>query len=116
MGFFDSLFGGGKEGGIFNPGKPKVGTPPAEQGEYRLLGGKYIGISNNMLRRIKEHLRSGKITKGDTISYQTTKPGVSFDDLRKHEAKKINKHKPELNKRTGGGGRPPKVKSSWFPW
>lgn len=62
--------------GIYKPGRPKKydpttgkGTlPPAAPGMYRIRDEKgrivYIGETNNLRRRMYEHIRSGKLKKG----------------------------------------------------
>lgn len=61
--------------GVYKPGRPKKydpssgkgNKPPAEPGEYRIRNEKgeivYVGETNNLRRRMNEHIRSGKIKK-----------------------------------------------------
>lgn len=59
--------------GIYKAGRPKKynpstgegNMPPSKQGEYRIRDeeGKivYIGETNNLQRRMKEHIKTGKL-------------------------------------------------------
>lgn len=61
--------------GIYNSGRPNKynpssgsgNKPPASPGEYRIRDdeGKivYVGETNNLNRRMNEHIRSGKLKK-----------------------------------------------------
>ena len=106
---------------LYKPGRPTeyhpldkndTKAPPKAKGEYRILDSetksiKYIGVTNDLDRRMKEHIRSGKINEeNDIFAYKTADGRASQTRLNDHERKKINKHDPELNQRAGGAGRP----------
>lgn len=111
---------------IYKPGRPTEIKPytqkdhskiPKAKGEYRIIGKdrevKYVGYTNDLRRRMHEHMRSGKLG-GDnsTFAFKVADGRASRDTLAKHEADKIAKHDPPLNKRAGGGGRPFKRKKN----
>ena len=85
---------------------------PGSKGEYRILDSKtkkpvYIGVSNNLNRRMHEHIRSGKLGGNNTVfAYKTADGRASQSRINDHERTKINQHKPSLNQRAGGAGRP----------
>lgn len=105
---------------LYKPGRPKelhplndpTSRPPKAKGEYRLLDGKnkekvYIGVSNDLDRRMHEHIRSGKLNKNTSIfAYKVADGRASQKHINDHERIKIKKHAPTLNQRAGGGGRP----------
>ena len=107
---------------IYKPGRPAkynpttgVGSkPPASPGEYRIRNGEgdivYIGETNNLNRRMGEHIRSGKLPTGSgsnsTIEYKVADASSTSATRRAHEQQKIAQHKPTLNKSRGGEGRP----------
>lgn len=107
---------------IYKPGRPQkynpttgVGTaPPPKPGEYRMRNSSgaitYVGETNNLARRTREHIRSGKLPVGqsgsDTIEFKVADGRSSSRTRREHEQQSIAKHCPELNKSRGGEGRP----------
>lgn len=106
---------------LYKPGRPIEVSPfsssnirkvPAAKGEYRILNSKtktpvYIGVTNNLARRMHEHIRSGKLGGENTIfAYKTADGRASQSRINDHERAKINQHKPPLNRRAGGAGRP----------
>ena len=107
--------------GIYKPGRPrkyvpatKSGrTPPKEPGMYRIRNARgvilYIGETCDLARRIREHVRSGKISVSkktpSTVEYKIADRRSNSYTRRLHEQKKIAKHKPPLNKSKGGEGR-----------
>ena len=107
--------------GIYKPGRPrkyvpatKTGSaPPQEPGMYRIRNAKgvivYIGETCNLARRIREHVRSGKISvsrrASSTVEYKIADSRSDSYTRRLHEQKKIAKYKPPLNKSKGGEGR-----------
>jgi len=102
--------------GIYRPGRPfryypheERGTcQPHKPGEYRINGsGYYIGETNDLYRRMRQHMQSGKIMPGDYFEYMVADGRYSVDSRRKHEQEKIDKYNPLLNRRRGGGGRKP---------
>ena len=86
--------------------------PPHAKGEYRILDSAtkkpvYIGISKDLDRRMREHIKTGKINEQHGIfAYKQADGRASQSRLNDHERMKIEKHKPELNQRAGGAGRP----------
>ena len=107
--------------GVYRRGRPHkynaitgVGAePPRVVGEYRIKTKnhiiKYIGITNDLKRRMNEHIRSGKINEGAPwFEWMVAKTNSPYQSVRDHEERKIKKHNPELNKNKGRGGREPK--------
>jgi len=88
---------------------PSKNRPPRAPGEYRIYDKdrmiKYIGETNNLERREREHKRSGKLQDNDIFAWQTASKDSNSDTRRDHERKKIKQHKPSLNKSRGGEGR-----------
>lgn len=94
----------------YNPSSGAGARPPAMPGEYRIrdAGGSilYIGETDNLTRRMAEHIRSGKLAAGCTIEYQVADGRSTSRTRREHEREKIKQHQPPLNKSKGGEGRP----------
>ena len=106
---------------MYKPGRPTkfnpttgAGTrPPARPGEYRIRDASgaivYIGETNNLARRMGEHLRTGKLPRGEgcssTIEFQIADGRTSSRTRREHERRKIEQHQPPLNRSRGGEGR-----------
>lgn len=107
---------------VYKPGRPNKYNPttgagqkpPAKPGEYCIRDGQgaisYIGETNNLARRTKEHIRSGKLSVGHagagTIEYQVADGRSTSNTRRAHERMKIAQHQPPLNRSRGGEGRP----------
>lgn len=98
--------------GVFRRGRPSRQDPPRGSGLYRFVSKltgeiEYIGETGNLKRRIGQHFRSDKPVSPETHYAEWKKAdGRSTPKTRReHERVKINKHKPRLNKRSGGGGR-----------
>ena len=106
---------------IYKPGRPSkfnptTGSgikPPAKPGEYRIRDAKnsiaYIGETNNLARRMGEHVRSGKLptgSAGGTFEFKVADGRSTSATRRVHERAKIAQHNPMLNKSRGGEGRP----------
>ena len=97
------------------------GTPPPPVvGEYRIRyqhgALKYLGITNNLERRMREHIYSGKISdNAPTFEWMPALPGTPYSEIRKHEQMKISILKPEGNQNNGGGGRDPKYLNYYYP-
>lgn len=107
---------------IYKPGRPAkynptsgIGhKPPAKPGEYRMRDASgaitYIGETNNLARRIGEHIRSGKLPTGQgcnsTVEFKIADGRSTSRTRRGHEQNSIKKHQPLLNKSKGGEGRP----------
>ncbi len=106
--------------GLYSSGRPRKcrpsensGTkPPTKPGEYRIRDNdnvvKYVGETNNLYRRMKEHVRSGKCATGNTFEYKVADGRSTSRTRRAHEQQKIRQHKPYANKSVGGEGRPAK--------
>lgn len=109
---------------IYKPGRPfkcypRAKTfvkPPAAPGEYRIRDPKgnivYVGETNNLSRRMNEHLRNGKLSPAHgvdgTFEYKVADGRSTSTTRRVHEQQKIVQHHPSLNKSIGGEGRPAK--------
>ncbi len=84
---------------------------PEAMGIYRIKHRKtglieYIGQTNNLKRRAREHERDGRYKSiVHTIEYGIASKNTTRDDLLKTEKKHIKKHKPKQNKTIGGNGR-----------
>lgn len=106
---------------LYKPGRPnkyipgnKSGCiPPHKAGEYRIRNSSgsimYIGETNDLGRRMHEHIRSGKINIAtvdrSTFEWKVADGRSSSVTRRVHEQKKIAQHNPPLNKSIGGEGR-----------
>lgn len=101
----------------YNPTTGKGEMPPSEAGEYRIRDDEgnivYIGETDNLKRRMQEHIRSGKLKTNYTFEYQIADKNVTARTRREHEKEKIEQHKPALNKVKGGGGRIPLIKNKY---
>ena len=103
--------------GIYPAGRPQkifpfeaVGSrPPQRPGEYRIRDTSgaiaYIGETNNLRRRMGEHMRSGKLQVGYSLEYQVADGRSTSQTRRVHERSKIAQHNPVLNRSNGGEGR-----------
>lgn len=103
--------------GIYSSGRPKKYNPASNQGhvpphapgEYRFRDQdsniKYVGETNDLNRRMHEHLRSGKLQNDYTIEFQTADRRSTSKTRREHEQEKIAQHHPDLNRSIGGEGR-----------
>lgn len=98
----------------YNPYTEAGHMPPHLPGEYRLRNQDaaimYIGETNDLRRRMREHMRSGKLQSGYTIEFQVADGRSSSRTRRTHEQAKIAQHAPALNRSRGGEGRPAKRK------
>lgn len=87
-------------------------TIPKAKGEYRIINENtrevmYVGVSNNLNRRERQHERTGKINSENCIfAYKLADGRASQRRINDHERAKIEQHNPPLNKRAGGAGRP----------
>lgn len=102
---------------IYKPGRPfkynpitgHGHRPPNAPGEYRIreLGSiVYVGETNNLARRMGEHVRNGKLQSADrTIEFKVADGRSTSRTRREHERAKIAQHSPMLNKSKGGEGR-----------
>ena len=103
--------------GIYHAGRPKKYNPvtkcghipPHSPGEYRFRDQEsaimYIGETNDLNRRMHEHIRSGKLMAGYTLEFQAADGRSSSRTRRGHERAKILQHSPVLNRSSGGEGR-----------
>lgn len=106
---------------LYKPGRPTEVHPldpnekksiPKAKGEYRIINGEtrevmYVGVSNNLNRREREHERTGKINSNNNIfAFKTADGRASQSRINDHERRKIEQHDPILNQRAGGAGRP----------
>ena len=108
--------------GPITRGAPKIynsyNDAPAAPGLYRFTCSKckeaaYIGQTANIRRRFYQHLKKGDKNIcpkcGNNLIFKAQEAYVKYehDALMNSEKKQIKKHKPHLNRRTGGGGRRP---------
>lgn len=103
--------------GIYRSGRPQKylpfeatgHQPPSRPGEYRIrdTAGSltYIGETNDLRRRMGEHIRSGKLQAGYSLEYQVADGRSSSRTRRVHEQMKIAQHNPTMNRSAGGEGR-----------
>lgn len=106
---------------LYKPGRPTEVHPldpnetrsiPKAKGEYRIINGDtrevmYVGVTNNLSRREREHERTGKINSDNSIfAYKVADGRASQSRINDHERAKIEQHNPPLNQRAGGAGRP----------
>ena len=106
--------------GIYGRGRPKRwdpftgqgSNPPSAPGEYRIRDSsgkvKYVGETNNIRRRIGEHMKKGKLKElGEgTVDWMVASKSSDSSARRDHEKKSISKYSPDLNRSRGGEGRP----------
>lgn len=98
----------------FDPTTGAGHRPPNSPGEYRMRDGSgcitYIGEANDLARRMREHIRSGKLPTGQgcgsTLEYMVADGRSTSRTRREHEQQSIEKHHPTLNRSKGGEGRP----------
>ena len=103
---------------IYKPGRPNKYSPttqsgkrpPVRAGEYRIRDRSgtitYIGETCNLKRRMKEHMRTGKLSQDSTLEYKGADGRSSSNTRRQHEQAKIKQHNPTQNRSRGGEGRP----------
>lgn len=95
---------------LFNPASGQGKRPPATPGEYRIRTASreiaYIGETNDLRRRMGEHIRSGKLGADATFEWKRADGRSTSSTRREHERQKIAQHNPPLNKSRGGEGRP----------
>lgn len=86
--------------------------PPSRPGEYRIRDNSnritYVGETNNLNRRLNEHIRKGKLSEGTGVSFEwkAADRRSTSRTRRLHEQAKIKQHRPEWNRSRGGEGRP----------
>ncbi len=106
----------------FLSGRPSRQSPPKDSGWYRFFNKDskkydYTGISNNLSRRFKEHIKGGKFLEDKHIfEWKEISKGVKnpLDKLRLKEIQKIKKYVPTFNGNKGGGGRKPNDPSGFL--
>lgn len=110
--------------GIYKSGRPtsyqphedKGTKPPQKAGEYRVRDNDknmlYVGETNNLPVRMKQHMKAGKIKDGYSFEWKVADGRSSSRTRREHERQKIKQHNPPLNKSKGGEGRIAGKKSS----
>lgn len=107
--------------GIYKPGRPnkydpfgKSGNrPPEKAGEYRIRDVQgtitYVGETDNLYRRMKQHLYNGKLADeiniGGSFEFKVADGRATSKTRRMHEKEKIKQHSPCLNASVGGEGR-----------
>lgn len=97
----------------FRPSLKQGSKPPAKPGEYRIRNNAgeitYVGETNNLNRRMNEHLRNGKMSNGQneggSFEWKVADGRSSSRTRRIHEQEKIHQHKPCMNCSIGGEGR-----------
>ena len=97
----------------YHPATRKGSKPPQKAGLYRIRSAQgqmlYIGETCNLARRIREHIRSGKISVNpacpSVVEFQVADSRSNSRTRRLHERKKIARYKPCLNRSRGGEGR-----------
>lgn len=97
----------------YHPATKKGSKPPPKAGLYRIRSPQgrmlYIGETCDLARRIREHIRSGKISVDpacpSVVEFQIADCRSTSRTRRIHERKKIARYKPSLNKSRGGEGR-----------
>jgi predicted GIY-YIG superfamily endonuclease len=91
-------------------GRPARTPPKNKPGVYRITNKKtdkveYIGESNNLARRKREHRQTGNLNpKKERFEHQAS-PNATTDQRRAQERAQIKRHNPPRNQRRGGGGR-----------
>lgn len=102
--------------GIYSSGRPKkvrtsegLNSLPHAPGEYRHRNAEgvivYVGETNDINRRNREHQRNGRFGEGYTVEYKVADGRTTSRTRRMHEQQKIKQHNPALNKSRGGEGR-----------
>lgn len=93
----------------YYPHENQGSVPPQAPGEYTIYDEKqekaYIGETNNLFRRMNEHIQNGKIKHGNAFDFMIADGRSTSKTRREHESNMIDRHNPPLNKRGGGGGR-----------
>ena len=67
-----------------------------------------IGISSRLASRLRQHVKTGKLTEEYKVFVQKLAPHATWKDATNAETRQILKHNPLLNEVGGGGGRIPK--------
>ena len=97
--------------GIFKRGRPSQQDAPSGPGIYTFRNRKtgdpdYIGETKNLKLRIAQHLAAGLLSAATHIvEWKLADRRSTSKTRREHERRKIDQHKPPLNRRRGGGGR-----------
>lgn len=97
------------------PGRPPEFDPNSEylpngKGVYRVIDQnntvQYVGSSNNVDRRVQEHIKSGMVQPGDTVSVTSFHGNTGQNTVCDYEVKEIDRLNPVQNIHPGGPGRP----------
>lgn len=98
----------------FGRGRPQsLPAIPQSGGTYRFINRltnlpDYIGTATNLSVRIQQHVKSGLLNlETHYVAWQVELPGTLYEQRIAHERTKIDQHRPSLNQRRGGAGRPP---------
>lgn len=97
--------------GIFKRGRPSRQEPPDKPGIYYFRNKQtnnvdYVGETENLKRRKKQHLTSRKLDlEVHWFEFKVADGRSTSRTRRQHESLKIDRHKPRLSQRRGGGGR-----------
>lgn len=100
--------------GIFKRGRPSRQEPPDKPGIYYFRNKvtkkvDYVGETKNLKRRKKQYLAAKTSKKLDLevhwFEFKVADGRSTSRTRRQHESSKIDRHKPRLNQRSGGGGR-----------
>ncbi len=89
----------------------EINNLPDRPGIYRFVNKvtgavDYVGQTNNVKRRIREHKRSGNLDVAiHNVVYGIAKANATRDALCFTERQHIKKHSPRKNKTQGGNGR-----------
>ena len=96
---------------LYDPFNDYGTEPPHEPGIYWSLNEDnerlYYGETNDLFRRMKEHVRTRKIQPGEKFVYKPANKSSSSETRRSVERQKIRRHGPRRNQRGGGAGRKP---------
>ena len=91
---------------ILNPYTESL--PHESRGVYIVLSEKqmeYIGLSADINRRIKEHIKSGKLIQGQFVLALIFPPNIRQSEVQNFERKLIRTLSPKLNIHNGSPGR-----------
>ena len=100
--------------GIFKRGRPSQQAPQAKPGLYYFRNKDtgavdYVGESSNLRNRKAQHIATGKLDPAKHVfEFKIADGRATSKTRREHERLKIDQHKPDMNGRGGGGGRPAK--------
>lgn len=100
---------------IYKKGRPSrsgyddISGMPDAPGEYRIRDKEgtvaYVGETNDLKRRVREHKKTGKFMENESVDYMIADGRSTSRTRREHEQQSIEKHSPYRNKSVGGEGR-----------